>query len=203
MNSLDKNNSTPLCVDLDGSLIATDMLYESLVRALKKNIFIAFLIPFWVLRGPHILKYELARRAQVDFAVLPYRRHVLHWLQEQKNAGRSLILCTGSTDEQAKAVADHLQLFSDIISTTPERNLTGKNKAALLLQRYGEKGFDYLGNEHKDLHIWRHARNAVVVSNSDTLVENANQVSTVEQRFKFSPTTMKIVLKAMRIHQWM
>lgn len=202
MNS-EHNNNVPLCVDLDGSLISTDMLFESLVRALKKNIFIAFLIPFWVLRGPHILKYELARRAHVDFSVLPYRRHVLQWLQEQKQTGRKLILCTGSTDQQAKAVADHLELFSEIISTTPDKNLTGKNKAALLLQRYGSRGFDYLGNESKDLHIWEQSRHAIVVSNSDTLVEKAKKVTEVEQRFQFSPTTLKVVLKAMRIHQWM
>lgn len=203
MNSQQNNDELPLCVDLDGSLIATDMLYESLVRALKKNIFIVFLIPFWVLRGPHVLKYELARRAQIEFSVLPYRKHVVQWLQEQKQVGRRIILCTGSTDLHAKALADHMGLFSEIISTTPDRNLTGRNKADLLVHRFGPRGFDYLGNEHKDLHIWEQSRHAIVVSNSDALVEKAKKVTQLEQRFQYSPLNMRIVLKAMRIHQWM
>jgi len=198
-----ENNDVPLCVDMDGSLIATDLLFECLVRALKKNIFIAFLVPFWVLRGPHVLKYELARRSQIDIPLLPYRPHVVQWLREQKQSGRRLILCTGSTDGHANAVAEHLDLFSEVMSTTHDKNLTGKNKAALLLARFGNRGFDYVGNEHKDLHIWQHARHAVIVSNSDALVESAKKVTEVEQRFQFGPTTLKVALKAMRIHQWM
>ena len=39
----------PLCVDLDGTLIKTDLLWESLVRLLKNNPLYLLAVPVWLL----------------------------------------------------------------------------------------------------------------------------------------------------------
>ncbi|MFT5562895.1 MAG: hypothetical protein ACI9Z9_002780, partial [Litorivivens sp.] len=66
------DNETPLAVDLDGTLIFSDMLFESLVRLLKKNMFYVFMLPVWLLRGKAFLKQAIAERVKIDVTTLPY-----------------------------------------------------------------------------------------------------------------------------------
>ena len=47
----DQKALVPLCVDLDGTLIKTDLVWESLLRLLKQNPLFIFAAPVWLLRG--------------------------------------------------------------------------------------------------------------------------------------------------------
>ena len=42
-----RESRVPLCVDLDGTLIKTDLLWESLARLLRRNPFQLFPVFFW------------------------------------------------------------------------------------------------------------------------------------------------------------
>ncbi len=42
-----------LCVDLDGTLLRSDLLYESLLTLLASNPLYVFLLPLWLLPRPH------------------------------------------------------------------------------------------------------------------------------------------------------
>jgi apolipoprotein N-acyltransferase len=168
-----RETQIPLCVDLDGTLIKTDLLWESLARLLRRNPFRLLSILFWWTRGRAFLKQQLARRVSIDPATLPYNEPFLIFLREQKRAGRKLILATAFDQKGAMPVADHVGLFDEVLGSDGKTNLRGKNKLKRLTGKFGERGFDYAGNSSTDLAVWRGAREAIVVNASHFLVNRA------------------------------
>lgn len=196
------SETRPLCVDLDGTLIRSDLLLESFLLLIKGNPLYILLLPFWLLGGKAKLKAEIARRVQLDGAALPYSAAFVEWLQAQKAAGRSIWLCTASDQSLAQAVAQHVNCFDGVLASDGQLNLAGPNKARVLIERFGDKGFDYCGNHRVDLTVWRHAHQAIVVNGSEELVQQASQVSTVGPVFEPLKGGLKVWLKALRVHQW-
>lgn len=196
------SDSVPLCVDLDGTLIHSDLLLESFLLLIKRNPLYLLLLPLWLLKGKANLKSQIARRVQIDGADLPYTKPFVEWLQAQKSQGRSLWLCTASDARLAQSVATHLGIFDGVLASDGQLNLAGVNKAAELVKRFGEKGFDYCGNHHVDLSVWRHARAAIVVNAGPALVAQAAAVAKVETSFAPMRGGFKVVTKALRVHQW-
>jgi 4-hydroxybenzoate polyprenyltransferase len=192
----------PLCVDMDGTLIHTDLLLESFLLLIKRNPLYLFLVPLWLLRGKANLKAQIARRVTLDGAALPYTKPLVAWLKEQKALGRELWLCTASDLSLAKAVADHVEFFDGVLASDGQRNMAGNNKATELVRRFGDKGFDYCGNHKVDLAVWRHANAAIVVNAGQSLVTQASKVAKVDKTIAPMPGGIKVVLKALRVHQW-
>jgi len=107
----------PLCVDLDGTLIKTDVLWESVLRLLIRNPLCVFVLPLWVIRGKASLKWHVAQHIQLDITSLPYRKDLLLLLQEELARGRYLVLATACHSSQAQRIAAHLNLFTEVIAT--------------------------------------------------------------------------------------
>jgi apolipoprotein N-acyltransferase len=166
-------NQIPLVVDLDGTLIKTDLLWESLARLLRRNPFWLFPVLFWWTRGRALLKHKLAARVKIDPATLPYNELFLKFLREQNAAGRKIILATASDLQMAKPVADHASLFDEVLGSDGKTNLRSGNKLKALVEKFGERGFDYAGNSSADLAVWRGAREAIVVNASRALLNQA------------------------------
>ena len=145
----------PLCVDLDGTLIKTDLLVESFFQLLKINFLYIFLVPLWLLRGKACLKGHIAERVEIVEELLPYHQEFLSFLKDQKSKGRSLVLVTASHEIFAHKIAQYLGIFDKVIATRADHNLSGKAKRDLLVQQYGKEGFDYAGNAMPDLQVWR------------------------------------------------
>jgi apolipoprotein N-acyltransferase len=158
------NINVPLVVDLDGTIIRTDLMWESLAQLLRRNPFAFFQILFWWTGGRAHLKQKLAARVQVDPATLPYHEQFLIWLRREKSSGRKIILATASDLEMARPVANHLGLFDEILASDGKTNLRRENKSLALVNKFGERGFDYAGNSMDDLAVWRSARLAIVVN---------------------------------------
>jgi apolipoprotein N-acyltransferase len=163
----------PLCVDLDGTLINTDLLWESLARLLRQNPLRLLSVLFWWTRGRAFLKQQLAKRVPIDPATLPYNQPFLTFLREQKKAGRKLVLATAFDQKGAMLVANHIGLFDEVLGSGGKTNLRGKNKLKVLTDKFGERGFDYAGNSSADLAVWRGAREAIVVDVSRFLANRA------------------------------
>jgi 4-hydroxybenzoate polyprenyltransferase len=195
--------STPLVVDLDGTLIRTDMLHESALRALRDDPLSTLKIPVWLSAGKAVLKRELAQRTPFDPSTLPYNAELLAWLQEQKDGGRRLILCTASDHGIADVIAGHLGLFDEVMASEGRRNLAGGHKAEALVARFGERGFDYAGNSQADLEVWAVARRAVVVNGSDGLAQSAGKRCEVEAVFASPRLGLRDWLRVLRVHQWL
>ncbi len=193
----------PLVVDLDGTLIRTDMLHESAIKRFRSDPLAALRWPAWLARGKAYLKHELTRGITFDAAVLPYNTAFLAWLGEQRSAGRSLVLCTASDHAWAKAVADHLGIFDEVIASDGERNLKSQVKAQALVDRFGAAGFDYAGNARADMAVWAQARRAVVVNASDTVLNHAKSKFNVVQVFDAEPGGLRVWARALRLHHWL
>jgi apolipoprotein N-acyltransferase len=168
-----RESQVPLCVDLDGTLIKTDLLWESLARLLRRNPFWLFPVLLWWWRGRAFLKQQLARRVTIDPATLPYKESLLAFLREQKSAGRKLVLATASDRDMALPVARYVGLFDEVLASDGQANLRGQNKLKALVEKFGERGFDYAGNSSADLAVWQGARLAIVVNAGPGLVKRA------------------------------
>ncbi len=193
----------PLVVDLDGTLIHTDMLHESLLKILANNPFKILLVVYWLMKGKAHLKRKLANRINFDPSILPYNKVFLTWLKRQRDEGRKLILCTGTDHLIAIKIADYLSIFDEIIASDGITNLTGEQKAKILARRFGQDGFDYAGNSQADLMVWQYARKAVVVNTPSKLREEIETNCRVEQIFSFCALNSLVVCQILRVHQWL
>jgi 4-hydroxybenzoate polyprenyltransferase/phosphoserine phosphatase len=195
-------NERPLIVDLDGTLIHTDMLHESAIRLLRDKPHFVLATPFWLSRGKALLKQKLASHIDLDITSLPFNQQLIDWLQSQKDLGRKLVLCTATDMSIAKMIADHLKLFDEVIASDGIQNLAGRNKANELVEKYGENGFDYVGNSSVDLLVWEKSKQGVVVSGSSRLVQQASLVTEIEHVISKAKNSLKTWVKVFRLHQW-
>ncbi|HEV2694647.1 MAG TPA: apolipoprotein N-acyltransferase [Verrucomicrobiae bacterium] len=170
---LSADQNVPLAVDLDGTLIRTDMMWESLAQLLRRNPFAIFQILFWWTRGRAHLKQKLAPRVKIDPATLPYNEKFLAWLHQEKLSGRKLILATASDLKMALPIADHVGLFDEVMASNGTINLRSENKLRALTDKFGARAFDYAGNSTADYPVWRGSRQAVVVNASPGVLREA------------------------------
>lgn len=192
-----------LVVDLDGTLLRTDMLLESFANVLHHAPLSIWAVPGWLAGGKAKLKRELARRSRIAVETLPFDPDVLTLVREAKAEGRKVVLCTATDRGLAEAIAAHLGLFDEVLASDGVLNLSGGNKAAELVRRYGRKGFDYAGNARADLPVWLDARRAIVVSASSGLVAEARNVTEVERVITPPQPGLKTLAKGLRVHQWL
>lgn len=191
----------PLCVDLDGTLLRTDALYETLMVLLSRNPFYVFLLPLWLVQGKAALKKKIAERAHLDPALLPYDSRVVDLVRT--TTARPRVLCTASDTIIANAVAGHLGCFEEILSSNGTINLSGSRKADALVERFGEQRFAYVGNGVVDLKVWAHAHEAWVVNAGTALHLAAQRVVAVRAFWPRPGSRIGSWLKALRLHQWL
>ena len=195
------NDRTPLVVDLDGTLVLGDTLHESLLGILRTQPLNVLLFPSWLLGGKSAFKRAVASRHVPDPSTLAYNHELLDWLAAM-GGQRERILCTAADSAVANAVARHTGVFDAVLASDGQTNLSGPAKAQLLVERYGERGFDYAGNDQVDLPVWRRARRAVVVNAHARVEHAAQQLGNVEKIFRQEPGGIRVWLRALRLHQW-
>lgn len=193
--------SRALCVDLDGTLLRSDILYESLLALLARNPLYLFLIPFWLLGGKAAVKRQLASRVTLPAETLPYDERVLEILRSTTQRPR--VLCTASDQILVQPIADHLGLFDEVIASDGQTNLSGRNKGDALAQRFGERGFDYMGNGRVDLLVWARAGGAIVVNNGAQLARDAGRQTEVLAHLPSQNGGLMTWIKALRVYQWL
>lgn len=200
--SIFDNSNIPLCVDLDGTLIKTDVLLESFLGLMKVKPWMLFFIPFWLFKGKTYLKSMLAKQVELDIAVLPYNDTLIAELRQAKLSGRHIILTTASHHLYANAVAKHLGFFDEVIATDSSVNNAGSKKSEILKEKYGDGLFDYVGNSKADLKVWEHARKVYVVNPefgvAGAIAQRYPNAYVMNDRKFFLP----ILLKTLRLHQW-
>ena len=193
----------PLYVDLDGTLIATDLLHESTLKLLRASPLSLFLLPLWLLRGKAHLKREIARRVQVDPSSLPYRPQVLETIRQAREQGRRVVLATASDASLVNPVAEHLGVFDSVLSSDGATNLSGSHKLTAIQADNGGRPFSYAGDRDVDLEVWQGAQSAVVVSGSASLRKRARAVTQVDAEIDVPTATWRQWLYGIRLHQWL
>jgi 4-hydroxybenzoate polyprenyltransferase/phosphoserine phosphatase len=191
----------PLCVDLDGTLVRTDTLYETLVAVIKNG------DGLWptintVLSGKAAFKAIAALHGSIDAKLLPYNANLLEFLKKEKQEGTTLILATAANRKIAEAVALHVGLFDEVIASDASRNLRGLEKAHALTERFGFRAFRYAGNEANDVPVWRAASSAVLVNAPVGVRKAAAAVTSVEAEIRDQPFRIRAAIRAMRPYQW-
>ncbi len=205
--SLQNNAARALVVDLDETLSRTDTLHEALLRLSAQNPAALFGAVSAVRRGKVPLKSYVADRMTLGADRLPLNPDVDAMIAEAKAAGRTVVLASASDHRQVSAVADQLPQIDEAFGTgsdaTDGSNLNGANKAAFLTARYGEKGFDYIGDSATDIPVWRAAHTAFAVDPSAQLIAKARAAGvTLTPVATETPPLWKSYLKALRPHQW-
>jgi 4-hydroxybenzoate polyprenyltransferase/phosphoglycolate phosphatase-like HAD superfamily hydrolase len=196
-----RSSSVPLCIDLDGTLIKTDLLYESLARLLKQKPWLLLMVPFWCLRGRAVLKRRIAQHVSVNVASLPYNLPLLEWLRHQKAANRRLVLATAAEESLARQVADYIGLFDGVLASDGLTNLKGKQKLRALREEAGV-AFDYVGNSRADLEIWQHCKSAITVGVSSSLLKRVRESVRNVAIFDVRLRDPRSYAAALRLHQW-
>jgi phosphoserine phosphatase len=155
--------SMPLVLDLDGTLIAGDLLYKSFVSILRRNPFVVFQCATWLLRGRAALKRQLALRSRIDWDRLQLHQDVLALAIREKAAGRTIVLATAADAVLAGQLASRLGFIDQVFASDGQRNLKGCEKAELL-RRLFPAGFIYAGDSEADLEVWRNAHGIILVN---------------------------------------
>jgi 4-hydroxybenzoate polyprenyltransferase len=190
-----------LCVDLDGTLVRTDTLQESLVELLRHRPWMLLALPWWLLRGRASFKARVAAAVDLDPSVLPYNTELVAFLRDEHAAGRTLTLATASHAKTARRIADHVGLFTAVHATDDKINRKGPAKAEALATAYGEGAFSYAGDARADLPVWKRASSAVLVNVSRAVRDDLGSVP-VEREFAGNAARATELLRLLRPHQW-
>lgn len=201
MSLSDNQESQVICVDLDGTLIRSDLLFESFVRLLKQSPARVSVLPFHLLRGRAALKRYLAEHAEILPERLPYNQELLAYLQNERERGKKIVLVTASDQKFAEQVAEHLGIFDQVLASDGLRNLKGSKKAELLVESFGRQAFDYAGNHSSDWHVWRESNAAIVVSPRKKFIEATQRDFHVKKSFLLA-VRQGVLWRTLRVHQW-
>jgi len=194
---------TPLVVDLDGTLVATDTLWELIFIFLKHNPLGLFSLIAWAFQGKAKFKAKVGAEVSLDAESLPYRADFLQWLRAEKASGRFILLATGADALTASAVAAHLQLFDGVIASDGRTSATGDAKYSLVAEALGHQPFEYAGNAMVDLKVWRKAGNAIVVApGRGVLAALRKHNIAIARHFPAQPVRLTVWARQLRVYQW-
>ena len=195
-----------LCVDLDGTLVKSDTLVDSVLVIARQRPAELLRIPGWLAKGKASFKRSVTGAVQLDVEHLPYNRPLLDWLRVQHSEGRAIYLATAADAGLAERVAAYLGIFAGVLASDGSTNLAGGNKLAAFRSRFAE-GFCYIGNAKPDVELLA-ACESPMVANPDRALRAGMRgkgtvpVATFEDGGSGLKGSVKSWLKAVRLHQW-
>jgi hypothetical protein len=173
----------PLCVDLDGTLIRTDVLWEGIKFLLaRRPLTLLGFLPL-LCKGRAPFKKAVSAATSVNLDSLPWRKSLVDWLRSEAAGGRPVYLVTAADAAYSRAVAARLGFFAGAMASDGALNLKAKRKARKLVETFGEAGFDYVGDARADIPVWRAARRGICVKAHAGFVRRAGLAGKVEERF--------------------
>jgi len=192
--------SSPLVLDLDGTLLKTDLLVEGIIALVRRNIMMLLPVLLWLMQGRAVLKRKIAERQGLDIATLPFNREIVAFAEAEKAKGRLIVLATAADELLARRIAQHLAFVDRVIASDGRTNLKGDAKAARLAELYPE-GFTYAGDSAADLPVWREAAHIVLVGVSSTVRRQAEKIGRPITVFERN-SAIRAMIKGLRLHQW-
>jgi len=193
--------SVPIFVDLDGTLVRTDLLFETFLSAVKRQPWVLLFVPFWLMRGKAYAKRKLAERGPLRVELLPYDEQVVTFLAGEREAGRRLVLATASDAALAAEVSAHLGLFDGVIASDGSRNVKSSTKLAMIRELCAGP-FDYVGNAGADIPIWSAAGKAIAVRTPRGVLRRAERSGIAVAVLARSENPLPALARAVRPHQW-
>lgn len=191
-----------LVVDLDGTLLRSDILFETFWSALGKDWRVPFQAANSLLKSKAVMKRDLAQSGPLDVETLPYDPDVIAYVQDWRAKGGHAALVTASDERIAKDVVNHLGIFDEVYGSDGERNLKGPAKAAFLTQHYTD-GFAYMGDAQADIPVWSQATRAITVNAPSGLRNKVDKLDAEVEHLQTHSNAVKPYIKAIRPHQWL
>ena len=192
-----------LAVDLDGTLLRSDMLFESFWSASSRDWRSAFVAARALRRGKAEMKRHLADQADIDVTTLPYDETVLDYVRRFRETGGHTVLVTATDQSLAGGIAAHLDLFDEVYGSDGRTNLKAGAKAAFLNERYGAGQYAYLGDSAADLEVWKHAGRAITLNATPALRDAVAGLAPEVEHLTSERASWRDYLRALRPHQWM
>ncbi len=192
----------PLCVDLDGTLVKSDTLVDSVLALARQKPGDILRIPSWIAQGKAQFKKHVTASVALDVEHLPYNRPLLEWLRVEHGAGRAIYLATAADRSLAERVADYLGIFAGVLASDGTKNLAGKNKLEAFREHFGER-FCYIGNAKPDVPLLCACESPMTANPQRALTAGLRRTkTTVAANFEDRSPALKNWLRAVRLHQW-
>jgi 4-hydroxybenzoate polyprenyltransferase len=193
----------PLCVDLDGTLVKSDTLHDSLLLLLCSRPSAIPAVLRALVHGKAAFKACITGAVALDVKHLPYNRALLEFLRTEHARGRPIYLATGADIRLARRVADHLGIFAGVLGSDGATNLTGHNKLDTLRAHLPSATFDYVGNDTPDLPLLAYCAQPMT-ANPTLRLRLALRAKRIRPARAFDERTplLPSLLKAARLHQW-
>ncbi len=195
-------DTAPLVCDVDGTLLRGDLLIEGVLRLLAEEPQMLLRLPGWLARGRAHLKRKVAEAVELPPDTLVFAPPVLAELKAAGAAGREVWLASAA-DARAVAPLARRVAARGYVASDGAVNLAGRAKAEALVARFGERGFDYIGDARRDLAVWRHARRAIGINLPRRL---QRRVRALDREARFLATDdggVRAYLNALRPYQWL
>jgi len=194
-------DAKPLVLDVDGTFLRTDMLFECFWAGLGKDPFAVIGASLRYFTKPAVLKRRLAEIAQIRTDLLPVNEEVKALALRSIKVGRNVYLASASDKALVDQLAHDHGITHPSLASDGQNNLKGRAKAAALIEAHGENGFDYAGDAHVDLAIWEKAENAVVVGQPRGV---ESRLSAAGKNVVLFPGGWRLrdLIRALRPHQW-
>jgi 4-hydroxybenzoate polyprenyltransferase len=193
----------PLVVDLDGTLLRSDLLFETAFDVFGRDPFSLIPIVRSLFSGKASLKNYLAQNSDLNPELLPYDDKVLAKIRDAKAQGREVYLASASNRRLVTAVAEHLGLFDGTFSSDEMTNLAGSAKAQVLTRTFGAQGFDYIGNDRADFPVWESAAKRIGVRCSPSVAKRLVRLGGDTEIIPSSGSAnLATWLKQLRVHQY-
>lgn len=196
------DTAVPLVVDVDDTLLSTDLLVESFLALLASAPTDAFRALLRLRGGKADLKIAIADRIQFDWRTMPFDEDVLALIEQARRDGRPVYLASASDARLVQSLADHLGGIAGTFGTSGKTNLSGRHKAAALTEAFGERGFDYVGDTTVDRGVWAKARRAILARPKASLLQTVKAEHTDVEVVGRRKSQFAAYLKALRPHQW-
>ncbi len=191
-----------LCVDLDGTLVKSDTLLDTVLVVARQQPLELRHVPGWIAEGRAAFKRHLTDLVELDVEFLPYNRPLLEYLRQQYGEGRAIYLATAADKELAERVAAHLGIFAGVLASDGETNLAGGNKLAAFRAKFGD-AFSYIGNARPDVELLAACESPMVANPDAALRAGMKRTGTVAAAsFEDRSPALRSWLKAIRLHQW-
>jgi len=196
-------NTSILVVDLDGTLLKSDMLYECFWSAFGRNL----LSPFWsllkLLSGKASFKSYLYSESDINVSSLPYDKKIIEYIREHHSNGGRTVLVTATNHTLAKNISEYLKIFDEVFGSSDDKNLKDLVKAKFLVDRYGENNFYYMGDSKADLSVWQVSSKIITVNAVSSLRKKTEKLDKPFEHLETKKSSLYLYLTALRPHQWL
>lgn len=193
----------PLVVDVD-ALTKTDMLHEAALQFVARFPFQAWRIPLWLSRGgKSFLRTKLSEFGDPGVATtMPLREEIMALIKSAQDSGRRVYLVSDSEEILVETLARRIGGITGVFRMDRTANLPSQTRADRLVNEFGTRGFDYLGDQSVDMPAWQASRKVLVVSRSLTFERRVMKCFPLAQVVVRPRVQFREILRALRPLQW-